>query len=134
VSASGPPDDDGIIRPRMGRRNRPDRERVPSFQIRLARTAPRRPGTETRGQRARNQPGRVAVRQPHALSRRCVIKSRYVPMTAGGRKLAGRHLAYLERDGVERDGSPGRLYGPDEKFSADEFRERLAEEIGRAHV
>ncbi len=49
-------------------------------------------------------------------------------MTAGGRKLAGRHLAYLERDGVERDGSPGRLYGPDEKFSADEFRERLAEE------
>ncbi len=46
-------------------------------------------------------------------------------MTADGRKLAGRHLAYLERDGVERDGSPGRLYGQDEKFSAEEFRERL---------
>ncbi len=54
-----------------------------------------------------------------------MIKSRYVPMTADGRKLAGRHLAYLERDGVERDGSPGRLYGPDDKFSAEEFRERL---------
>jgi hypothetical protein len=49
-------------------------------------------------------------------------------MTASGRKLATRHLAYLERDGVERDGSPGRLYGPDEAFSTDEFRERLAQE------
>jgi type IV secretory pathway VirD2 relaxase len=73
----------------------------------------------------RNQPGRIAVREPHALSRHCVIKSRYVSMTAGGRDLATRHLAYLERDGVERDGSPGRLYGADEKFSAEEFRERV---------
>jgi hypothetical protein len=54
-----------------------------------------------------------------------VIKSKYVTMTADGRKLAARHLAYLERDGVERDGSPGRLYGPDDEFSADEFRERI---------
>ncbi|HVV53599.1 MAG TPA: DUF3363 domain-containing protein [Polyangia bacterium] len=70
----------------------------------------------------------MAVREPHASSQRCVIKSRYVPMTASGRKLAARHLAYLERDGVERDGSPGRLYGPDETFSADQFREHLADE------
>ncbi len=49
-------------------------------------------------------------------------------MTASGRKLAARHLVYLERDGVERDGSPGRLYGADEKFSAEEFRERISEE------
>ncbi len=67
------------------------------------------------------------MRTPHALSRRCVIKSRYVPMTADGRKLAARHLAYLERDGVERDGSPGRLYGADENFSAEEFRDRVPE-------
>jgi hypothetical protein len=49
-------------------------------------------------------------------------------MTASGRKLAVRHLAYLERDGVERDGSRGRLYGCDEKFSGEEFREGLAGE------
>jgi hypothetical protein len=49
-------------------------------------------------------------------------------MTVSGRKLAVRHLGYLERDGVERDGSPGRLYGPDEKFSVEEFRERLPDE------
>jgi hypothetical protein len=57
-----------------------------------------------------------------------VIKSKYVAMTGEGRKLAARHLAYLERDGVERDGSPGRPYGADEKFSAEEFRERIPEE------
>jgi type IV secretory pathway VirD2 relaxase len=57
-----------------------------------------------------------------------VIKSSYVAMTAEGRKLARRHLGYLERDGVERDGSPGRLYGADEKFSAEEFRERIPDE------
>jgi len=32
------------------------------------------------------------------------------------------HLEYLERDGVERDGSPGRLYGADETFQREEFR------------
>jgi type IV secretory pathway VirD2 relaxase len=70
----------------------------------------------------------VAVRAPHALSRRCVIKARYVPMRANGQKLAQLHIAYLERDGVERDGSPGRLYGADEEFDAREFRERLVNE------
>src|SRR5262245_64473603 len=112
----------------MGRRNRPPQDRVPPLLVRLARTAPRPTSKDVRVRRARNQPGRVAVREPHALSRRCVIKSRYVPMTADGRKLAARHLAYLERDGVERDGSPGRLYGADEKFSAEEFRERIPDE------
>jgi hypothetical protein len=128
VSGSGPSDDDRIIRPRIGRRNRPDRERVPAFHLRLARTAPRRSGTGPRGWQTRKQPGRVAVREPHALSRRCVIKSRYLPMTASARKLANRHLAYLERDGVERDGSPGQLYGIDGKFSGEEFRQGLAGE------
>ena len=127
MNRSGPPEDDGILRPKIGRRSRQDQDRVP-FPIRLARTAPRPASNGGRARRGRNQPGRVAVREPHPLSRRCVIKSRYVPMTASGRKLATRHLAYLERDGVERDGSPGRLYGPDDKFSAEEFRERLPEE------
>src|SRR5689334_15354681 len=106
----------------MGRRAVRDRG-IPPVHVRLARAA--RTGSGAKRGRAGNYTGRIAVREPHALSRRCVIKSKYVPMTGEGRKLAARHLAYLERDGVERDGSPGRLYGPDEKFSADEFRERL---------
>jgi type IV secretory pathway VirD2 relaxase len=128
VNRSDPPDGEGILRPKMGRRRSRDRDLVPPFHVRLARTAPRSTGDSARRRRARNQPGRIAVRTPHALSRRCVIKSRYVPMTADGRKLAARHLAYLERDGVERDGSRGRLYGADEKFRLEEFRDRLPDE------
>jgi uncharacterized protein DUF3363/relaxase-like protein len=54
-----------------------------------------------------------------------VIKSHYVPL--GKQGLAGmrRHLRYLERDGVERDGSPGRLYGADDRFDRDTFRAPL---------
>ena len=36
---------------------------------------------------------RIAVREPHASSRRCVIKARYVPLTGSGVKAARRHLA-----------------------------------------
>src|SRR5206468_5912192 len=110
------------------RRGSRDRDLGPPLHVRLARTALRRTGGNAPRRPARNQPGRIAVREPHALSRRCVIKSKYVAMTADGRKLAARHLAYLERDGVEPDGSPGRLYGDDEKFSAEAFRERIPEE------
>jgi type IV secretory pathway VirD2 relaxase len=49
-------------------------------------------------------------------------------MTAYGQKAARTHLAYLERDGVERDGSPGRLYGADDGFRADELKMPLADE------
>ncbi len=45
--------------------------------------------------------------QPGA--RRIVVKARYVRMRAGSR-AATVHLRYLQRDGVTRDGSPGRLY------------------------
>jgi len=128
VSHGGPFKGDGLFRPRIGRRNRRDRDLVPPLYVRLARTA-QKTGKGSRRQRSRAQPGRIAVRPPHALSRRCIIKARYVSTTtADGRKLAARHLAYLERDGVERDGSPGRLYGADEEFSAEAFRPPMANE------
>jgi type IV secretory pathway VirD2 relaxase len=57
-----------------------------------------------------------------------VVKGRYVPLNEQGIKAARLHLAYLERDGVERDGSPGRLYGADGTFTAEEFRAPLENE------
>jgi type IV secretory pathway VirD2 relaxase len=104
------------FRPRIGRR-RSNPDSVPPLGggfRRLARKAAR--------------PARVAVHTPRESSRRCVIKSRYA--TLGKQGLAGmrRHLAYLERDGVERDGSPGRLYGADDGFDRDAFRAPLAGE------
>jgi type IV secretory pathway VirD2 relaxase len=56
------------------------------------------------------------------------VKGRYVPLNQHGIKAARLHLAYLERDGVERDGSPGRLYGADETFRAEGFRAPLENE------
>jgi hypothetical protein len=121
----GDRESDDPFEPRMGRRQRPDHERVPTFSAQLARLIAKHGGRKRGIGRAASMRGRVAVRAPHALSRRCVIKARYVAMTGNGRKIAKAHLAYLERDGVERDGSPGRLYGPDKMFDAAAFRAPL---------
>jgi type IV secretory pathway VirD2 relaxase len=56
---------------------------------------------------------RVAVRPPTPLSRRVVVKARVVRMTRSNVRSAALHLRYIQRDGVERDGSKGVLYGPD---------------------
>ncbi len=58
-------------------------------------------------------------------TRRCVVKARYVPMNTYGRGAARLHIKYLERDGVERDGSPGRLYGATASFDSTAFGEPL---------
>src|ERR1700690_131258 len=57
-------------------------------------------GTSAGGGNARYDIGETPVN-----TRRCVVKSHYVSMLRGGRVAAALHLAYLERDGVERDGS-----------------------------
>lgn len=58
---------------------------------------------------------RIAVRPPTAFSRRVVIKARYVQSVQGDLTQSARlHLAYVEREGVERDGTPGRLYSAEE--------------------
>jgi type IV secretory pathway VirD2 relaxase len=105
------------LRPRIGgRRGQFPFQRAPHFcasvlaraQVRFVKVAalgrtrpPRRTGTRC-----------VAdVMRPRADARRCIVKARIVPMNARGVKAARLHLAYIERDGVERDGSEGRLYG-----------------------
>src|SRR6185437_6429693 len=114
-----------VIRPRMGKRSQPRTERVPvTFQAQVQRALQRHGVGNWLGVRsltARNRRGAVAVREPNARSRRCVIKGRYVKVKANG-KAAKMHLAYLERDGVERDGSPGKLYGADAAFDKEAFR------------
>jgi type IV secretory pathway VirD2 relaxase len=47
---------------------------------------------------------------PGPGAQRCIIKARVVPLRARGMAAARLHLDYIERDGVEQDGSPGRLY------------------------
>lgn len=98
-----------IFRPRMGRRGSGDEV---SFKRAVARM---RAASGTFRAAMNRVPGRATratcdVRGVSAFSRRCVVKARYVPMRAGGDKAARLHLAYVERDGVERDGSKGRLF------------------------
>jgi hypothetical protein len=119
---SSPDDRDDPFRPRMGRRVRVDGARPRTFLAQMHRLA-RKHGRGSRTDlAARPKRAQIAVRPPHAQSRRCVIKARYVPLNVNGVKAARLHLAYLERDGVERDGAPGRLYGPDAGFTAEAFR------------
>ena len=99
-----------IFRPKMGRARRSVEAaqgltmRRAIFQ-RLARGVSGSPHTSSRTGRAR-----CDVRLPPGLARRCVVKARYVPMGPGRAKAARAHLAYIERDGVERDGSQGRMF------------------------
>lgn len=120
-----------VLRPRMGQRSKPRTERVPVMFREQILHALRRHGiggfSGARAHPHRNTRGAVAVRQPNAKSRRCVIKGRYVTVKGNG-KAAKLHLAYLERDGVERDGSPGKLYGVDETFDRDAFRAPVKKE------
>ena len=115
-----------IFRPRMGRRVRGARAstdlpfRTAVF-LKLARGFGR-PGNLGRQSRAR-----CDVRLP-PNARRCVVKARYVPMGARGPKVARAHLAYIERDGVERDGSPGRMFGSEGDVRRDDFCAPIAGE------
>jgi type IV secretory pathway VirD2 relaxase len=61
-------------------------------------------------------------------SRRVVVKAHVARLRAGGAKAAALHLRYIERDGVEKDGSRGVLYGADGPLHAETFEQpRLAE-------
>ena len=66
---------------------------------------------------------RVAVERPGAGARRVVVKARFVKMTKSGAKAAALHLRYIAREGVEKDGSKGVLYGPDRHVRAESFEE-----------
>ena len=61
--------------------------------------------------------GRIAaVKAGHRVrsgSRVVIVKARVVRMN--GRGSLGSHLAYLKRDGVTRDGEPGKLFGADSR-------------------
>jgi type IV secretory pathway VirD2 relaxase len=77
--------------------------------------------------RASSGPLRAEAHRPDA--RRVVVKARVVRLTTYGAKAAALHLRYIERDGVEKDGSKGALYGPDGPVRRRTFEEpRLREQ------
>jgi hypothetical protein len=62
-----------------------------------------------------------------AHSRRVTIKTRLVNLAKAGQRSTATHLRYIEREGVGRQGEPGKAYGPvsdDVDLSAFEKRGR----------
>jgi len=114
------------FRPRIGRPDRA-RERVASSPLRVATLVRRGHG----GLRAKRT-ARLATHAgfgPRPSARRVVIKAHVQKLGGRGAQAAARHLRYIERDGVEKDGSPGVLYGPEgpvarETFERPRFEER----------
>jgi len=100
------------------------------------RSAVRRPALAGgRGRRAGQRPGsrlgrghtaaRFAGRSLTRNSRRVTTKTLLVNLRQASPQSVARHLRYIERDGVGRDGEPGRAYGPlADEADLDAFKER----------
>ncbi|MGD2134452.1 MAG: DUF3363 domain-containing protein [Maricaulaceae bacterium] len=98
------PDDD--LRLRLGRARAAGSTRPKTFLSRVvAESRKAGPGTgRSRGVRAKG------LAYGFRGGRRVIVKARIVKLGGKGLKAQLAHLAYIKRDGVERDGSPGRLY------------------------
>src|SRR5579859_6987285 len=82
--------------------------------------------TRAYGRRAKGAEHYVRAHRPDA--RRVVIKAHVQRLTSRGAGAAKLHLRYIERDGVEKDGSKGVLYGADGPLPAGGFgRPRVGE-------
>ncbi|WCW94490.1 relaxase/mobilization nuclease and DUF3363 domain-containing protein [Pseudomonas aeruginosa] len=100
----------------------------------------RRPGTaggtgRGTGQRPGSRLGRghTAARFAGAkltpMSRRVTIKTLLVNQRQVSPQSLAKHLRYIERDGVGRDGEPGQAYGPQtDAADLDAFKERCADD------
>ena len=107
------------FKPKLGRIKDARRARAQRFATQVFRQAARHgrskvrrlghitPGTPQRGMGTgvRARAGLIAPG-----GRRVIVKARYTRIAGGGLGAAQAHLRYIQRDGVTRDGDPGRLY------------------------
>jgi type IV secretory pathway VirD2 relaxase len=115
----------GDFRPRIGRTDRA-RERVASSPLRIATLVRRGHGRLGGKPTARLPP--TAGFGPRQSARRVVVKAHVQKLGGHGAQAAARHLRYIERGGVEKDGSPGVLYGPHGRAARETFEQpRLGE-------
>src|SRR5262245_19767812 len=106
--------------PKLGRIRDARRRRAQRHAARVFRQAGKN------GARMLRQPGHIApatlrrgmgagVRAAAGLiapgSRRVIVKARYTRIAGGDLGAARAHIRYIVRDGVTREGEPGRLYG-----------------------
>ncbi|MGH7435855.1 MAG: DUF3363 domain-containing protein, partial [Polyangiaceae bacterium] len=116
------------LHPAMGKSLRA-RDRVASGSLVIGRLVRHGHGQRGPGRARRARvPGAAPGFAPKRSARRVVIKAHVQRLSRHGAQGAARHLRYIERDGVEKDGSPGVLYGPDGPVAREAFEEpRLGE-------
>ncbi len=68
------------------------------------------------------------VSPPGITARRCIVKARVVPTKGRGLAAARLHLDYIEREGVEVDGSKGVVFGPGATDARADLHAELADE------
>src|SRR6266851_2028943 len=114
--------DDDRFRPKVGPPRSKGRASSPRFVNRVLKVAstvgPMPPSMSPRpsggGRHAR---GHVAARMhagtSTAKSRRVIIKTRLVNLKHASPRSVAKHLAYMQRDGVTREGGAGVVYGRD---------------------
>ncbi|MFG5862614.1 DUF3363 domain-containing protein [Metapseudomonas sp. CR1201] len=116
MSKGGHPDDESRFRPQPGKQQ----QRGQAFVNQVLRQSnkagigkPRKAGQQPGARLGR---GHVAARfsrqQQSANARRVTIKTRLVNLRQAGKRSTHSHLRYIERDGVSREGEPGKAYGP----------------------
>jgi len=133
--------DEGEFEPHVGRTRDAGRgsgRKVQSLAAQVRRAAAksghvrRAPGRRTKGTGARGRGRTAALRARfRADGRRVVIKARVVRHTGARFRAAplGRHVAYLKRDGVTRDGRPADLFDArSDAADGDSFAERSGDD------
>ncbi|URW77094.1 DUF3363 domain-containing protein [Sphingomonas donggukensis] len=126
--------DDRRFQVRPGRIRSAKAKGAKTFLATALKSAQKAGGLEAGGRSARSTfgRGRASSVAAHRLlgdrSRGAIVKARVVRMRGSVGALRA-HVAYLQRDGVTRDGEPGRLFGAtDEVVDGRAFAERCAED------
>ncbi|MCZ4341383.1 relaxase/mobilization nuclease RlxS [Sphingomonadaceae bacterium G21617-S1] len=108
--------DDDSFEPRLGRIRSTGGSRSKRYVGRvlaatvLAGGGGRRRGTRFDGSRIGRGASRARIAASGTPARRAVVKARLVRLGAKGIAAARAHLRYIQRDGVTREGAPGKLY------------------------
>jgi type IV secretory pathway VirD2 relaxase len=133
--------DDALLDPRLGGRATPRADRMPRLRSAVLQRLQSTRGSglqrgrsgppASRGGHPRRGVAACDVREPPSTARRATVKAHVHRMTApGAQRRAHLHLRYIQREGVERDGSSGVLYDADGVADSAAFAEPLP---GEAH-
>jgi type IV secretory pathway VirD2 relaxase len=131
--------DEDRFRPKVGPPRSRGSGRTPFAKQVLAQVSRAGPTSRSRILKSPSRPGarlgrghvaaKFAGQSLTSRARRVVIKSRLVVFEGRGRQSTKDHEAYVEREGVERSGGRGQLYGAiTDHADRDAFAERCAED------